>query len=98
MKKRAAAIGTSAVLAGGVLTGTANASPAEASLACSGKGITINSNPGAESPSKATGHSHVTGNHYVRVIYSNSVWEWWADNNGGSDGDTTDTFYGTKQC
>lgn len=39
-----------------------------------------------------------TGNHYVRYIYSNGVWEWWADNNGGSNGDTVDTYYGSRQC
>ncbi len=29
----------------------------------------------------------------IKVIYT-----WWADNSGGSDGDTWDTFYSTKTC
>ncbi|MFG1801330.1 hypothetical protein ACGFI4_14315 [Micromonospora carbonacea] len=72
-------------------------SAAHASLACSGTSIRINGGSGAEAPSYATGHSHSTGNHYVRAIIGNN-WEWWADNNGGSDGDTKDTYYGTISC
>lgn len=72
--------------------------PVYASLACEGTAITINSGAGAEPPRTATGHRHSTGNHYVRYILSNRVWIWWADNNGGSDGDTADTYYGEKQC
>lgn len=74
------------------------ATPAEASLACSGTSIQINTNPGAEAPSWATGHSHWTGNHYIYAIYMNGNWEWWADNNGGWDGDTWDTYYGLIAC
>ena len=72
--------------------------PAGASTACNGTSIVINGNPGAESPSWATGHGHSTGNHYVGGIDSNRVWYWWADNNGGSDGDTADTYFGARQC
>lgn len=70
----------------------------QADTCCSAGIITINSGGGAEPASYAYGHTHRTGNHYVRYIYSNGVWEWWADNNGGSDGDTRDTFYGFRQC
>lgn len=73
------------------------ATSASASLACQAYSITINSNPGAEPPSSAAGHRHSTGNHYVKGVV-NSVWYWWADNNGGSDGDTWDTAYGIIQC
>lgn len=71
---------------------------AHASLACSGTRILINSNPGYEAPSYATGHTHTTGNHYVRVIYSDRTWEWWADGNGGFNGDEWDFYYGLIQC
>lgn len=94
--RRAAALAATAALAtAAALVGPA--APAHASLACSGTAIWINGNPGAEPGSWATGHSHATGNHYVKRI-SGSTWEWWADNNGGSDGDTADTYYGTKAC
>ena len=71
--------------------------PAHASLACTATRIVINDGPGGENSSFANGHEHVTGNHYVRRIV-NGRWEWWADNDGGFDGDTFDTLYGTKQC
>jgi len=73
------------------------AAPAHASLACSGTNIRINGNPGAEAPSWATGHRHATGNHCVGAI-SGNIWYWYADNNGGSDGDTWDTYYGAIAC
>jgi len=77
---------------------TTGASKASASLSCSGSYITINSGSGAENPSTAWGHNHLTGNHYVRYVYSDGRYEYWADNNGGWDGDTRDTYYGTIDC
>ncbi|MER7701926.1 hypothetical protein ABTX81_03355 [Kitasatospora sp. NPDC097605] len=81
--------------AGGVLIAAPGAS---ASTACNATTITINKGSGAEDPSQAQGHSHSTGRHYVGAIDSNKIWYWYADNDGGSDGDTWDTFYGIKQC
>ncbi|MCP9946795.1 hypothetical protein LUX12_21545 [Streptomyces somaliensis] len=47
------------------------------------------------------GHSHNTGSHYVGRMTNtggNLVVDWYADNNGGNDGDTWDSFYGTRVC
>lgn len=74
------------------------AAPAQAHVACSGTSIWINANPGAEPPRWATGHSHWTNNHYIHTIFSSGIWVWWADNNGGWDGDTEDTEYGIIAC
>lgn len=93
---------TLATLAGGtvlIMSGMTAAAPAAlASLSCSGSYITINGGSGAESPSTAYGHKHSTGNHYVRYFWSDGVWDYWADNNGGWDGDTADTYYGSILC
>jgi hypothetical protein len=75
----------------------APAAPASASGGCSGSLIRINTNPGAEPPSWAYGHRHRTGNHYIRYR-SGSYLIWWADNNGGLDGDTRDTYHTTTYC
>ncbi|MFE5332436.1 hypothetical protein ACFRCG_39240 [Embleya sp. NPDC056575] len=97
--KKWSCVGTAAAtLASVAILGMA-ASPAGADTRCDmGKEILINGNPGAEDPSWAMGHSHNTGNHYLGGIDSNLVWSWWADNNGGNDGDTWDTHYGYRQC
>ncbi len=63
--------------------------------------ITINSGRGAEPPSRVRGHKHWTGNHYIKQViptYLNGRlvskrFVWWADTDGGLDGDTKDTFY-----
>lgn len=70
---------------------------ARAATACHALSMTINSNPRAEAPSTAMGHGHVTGNHY-NSSRTNGTWVWRADNNGGSDGDTIDTAYGSTKC
>jgi hypothetical protein len=94
-----------AALCGGLAAGagaaTIVATPASASGGCSGSLITINSNPGAEPPSRARGHAHATGNHYIKLTYpvgDRRIVVWWADNNGGRDGDTTDTYYTSTTC
>lgn len=71
---------------------------AHASLACDATTIQINEGRGGEPPTFRQGHTHFTGDHYVRSISSNRLWNWWADNDGGADGDTADTPYGIKQC
>jgi hypothetical protein len=96
MKLKTTAVAAAAVLLGAVAAASI-ATPANASGGCSGSLITINSNSGAEPPSRAYGHSHVTGNHYIRAISGSSV-IWWADNNGGLNGDTADTYYTTTNC
>ena len=78
-----------------------NISKAFASTGCSGQWITINSGKGGEPPSRVIGHRHITGNHYIKEVkvfrgYKKLVW--WADNNGGVDGDTQDTYYGTSRA
>lgn len=84
------------------LTATAglalSASPAHASGGCSlGDRIQINTGAGAEAPSWQWGHKHLTGNHYVKQVTSTGIL-WYADNNGGSDGDTWDTYYEHTYC
>ncbi len=76
---------------------TIPAGAASASTACSATSININSPPGVEPSSWASGHSHVTGKHYVKSINSLRVWTWWADNDNGSV-DKTDTYFGIQQC
>ena len=73
------------------------ATPASASGGCSGSLIRINTGAGAEPPSWRFGHRHRTGNHYIRARSGNLV-VWWADNNGGRDGDTRDTDHTTSYC
>jgi hypothetical protein len=70
---------------------------ASAGTACTSTTITINAGAGAEPPSSAKGHSHATGSHYVSSI-SGGFWFWYADNNGGLDGDTWDTYLGVVKC
>ncbi|MER5705394.1 hypothetical protein ABT023_26110 [Micromonospora sp. NPDC002296] len=72
--------------------------PAHAGGGCNpGDWIEINKGAGAEAPSWQRGHKHITGNHYVKEITSTGIL-WYADNNGGSDGDTTDTRYEHTYC
>jgi hypothetical protein len=72
------------------------ATPAHAGMACSGFLIDINTAPGGEAPSRATGHAHADTNHYVHHTF-NRNWVWYSDNNaGGVDG--PDTYYGTIAC
>ncbi|MGC0330545.1 hypothetical protein RKD23_003535 [Streptomyces sp. SAI-170] len=100
--RRISAAGTAAAaLAGAALVVGGTATTAQADTRCEWGTIRINGNPGAEAPSYASGHSHRTGNHYVGRITNtggNLVVDWWADNNGGDDGDTWDSFYGTRIC
>lgn len=74
--------------AGGVVT---SPSPASASLACSATRIKINGQY------IASGHAHLTGNHYVYSI-SGNIWTWYSDNYGGRDGDSNDSYYGKIAC
>ncbi|GIG26930.1 hypothetical protein [Cellulomonas denverensis] len=95
MKKRlAAVVGVIGVAVAVVVLPTGAATSA---VPCSYSSMIINSNPRAEGPTRASGHAHVTGNHYVRSM-TNKVWYYTADNNGGSDGDTWDTAYGVAAC
>jgi hypothetical protein len=87
-------LGTGALVAASVVVPS---TAATAGTACSGTSIRINVGAGGESPSWATGHAHQTGRHYVGVI-SGNLWYWYADNDGGSNGDTTDTYYGLRSC
>lgn len=100
--RRIGAVGTAAAaLASATLMVGGTATTAQADTRCEWGTIRINGNPGAESPSNASGHSHNTGNHYVGRITNtggNLVVDWYADNNGGDDGDTWDSFYGTRLC
>ena len=70
---------------------------ASASSSCSASVIRINTGAGAERASWAMGHRHRTGNHYIKRR-SGNVLHWWADNNGGLDGDTRDTPYRVRVC
>jgi hypothetical protein len=93
--------GAFAALAMGLGGAVAIAQPASASGGCGGSLIWINWGTGAEPPRQAYGHEHVTGNHYIRRITNYPTFrlvQWWADNNGGSDGDTADTLYTETVC
>lgn len=93
---RLAATTSAAVLTAGIALALPTA--AHASGGCNpGDWIQINTNPGAEAPSWKRGHKHITGNHYVKEITSSGIL-WYADNNGGSDGDTWDTWYEHTYC
>jgi hypothetical protein len=100
MNTRTWRLGVAAVVATAasslVLVGPA--SPASAGTACDANAIVINSGSGGELESNALGHYHGYDAHYVVSRSSDNVWEWWADNNGGWDGDTADTFFGYRQC
>ncbi|MFE0424034.1 hypothetical protein [Streptomyces sp. NPDC058953] len=99
--KRLSATGAAAAMVGAVLILGGTATTAQADTRCDWGTIRINGNPGAERPSYASGHTHRTGNHYVKKVTNtggNLVVEWWADHNGGDDGDTWDSYYGTRVC
>ncbi|MEV4251296.1 hypothetical protein AB0J63_48910 [Streptosporangium canum] len=101
--KRWGALGTAAVSLAGAMVVTGGATAAHAITGCTWGTIWINGPAGAELPTTARGHSHKTGNHYVKYTNYNPdsrkyVWQWYADNSGGNDGDTKDTFYGYSAC
>jgi hypothetical protein len=95
---------TCSVVIGCATSVSIGGAPAVASGGCASSAvpITINSNPGAEAPSRARGHRHLTGNHYVKTtipVGSNRIYVWWADNNGGTVGtDRPDAYYTTTTC
>ncbi|GIG26929.1 hypothetical protein Cde04nite_31730 [Cellulomonas denverensis] len=94
-RRRLIALAAVVALSGVIVA--ADPTPSSANTSCHALSLTINSNPRAEAPSTAMGHGHVTGNHY-NSSRTNGTWVWRADNNGGSDGDTADTAYGTRRC
>ncbi|MEV4183606.1 hypothetical protein AB0J28_19460 [Streptosporangium canum] len=101
--KRWGALGTAAVSLAGAMVVTGGATSAHADTRCSWSSIYINDSPGGDPKTAARGHSHNTGNHYVTdsiwsAYYKKHVWYWNADNDGGSDGDTDDTYYGWILC
>ncbi|MEV4246717.1 hypothetical protein AB0J63_25255 [Streptosporangium canum] len=100
--KRWGALGTAAVSLAGAMVVTGGTTAAHADTRCSASWITINSGAGGENSTVRRGHSHKTGNHYVVNVWKNPqgkyVWYWYADNNGGKDGDTKDTFYNSNVC
>lgn len=83
-------IAATGLVAGG-LTLAPQPEAASANMACHAMAIKINGSM------NASGHAHVTGSHYVHGI-SGNVWTWYADNYGGSDGNTFDTYYGQIAC
>ncbi|MEV4251293.1 hypothetical protein AB0J63_48895 [Streptosporangium canum] len=101
--RRWGALGTAAVSLAGAMVVTGGATAAHADTRCDWSWIKINSGAGAEAPSVVRGHSHNTGNHYIKGATYNPdsgqyIWHWWADNNGGNDGDTYDNSYGKIVC
>ncbi|MFI6504096.1 hypothetical protein [Nonomuraea typhae] len=84
------------VTATGLAATTSTAANADAR--CTWGIIKINTGRGAEPPRWARGHKHRTGNHYLKRIRPGGWLEWWADNNGGRDGDTRDTFHRMIRC
>ncbi|MFD4141924.1 hypothetical protein [Streptomyces sp. NPDC058572] len=99
--RRIGALGSAGAVFAGLIVIGGTASTAHADTRCEWGAITINGNRGAEAPSRASGHTHRTGNHYVGKITNtggNLVVDWYADNNGGNDGDTWDSFFGTRIC
>ncbi|MFD8562329.1 hypothetical protein ACWDOR_16180 [Streptosporangium canum] len=101
--RRWGALGTAAVSLAGAMVVTGGATAAHADARCSAGSIYINDSPGGDPKTAARGHSHDTGNHYVTDSKWSFqpwgyYWYWYADNDGGSDGDTKDTFYGSILC
>ncbi|ACZ87593.1 hypothetical protein [Streptosporangium roseum] len=101
--RRWGALGAAAVSLAGAMVVTGGATSAHADTRCSVNAIAINAGPGGEPKALAWGHSHKTGNHYVQSSKWSSftgkyLWQWMADNNGGNDGDTADTYYGPSFC
>ncbi|MEV4251294.1 hypothetical protein AB0J63_48900 [Streptosporangium canum] len=100
--KRWGALGTAAVSLAGAMVVTGGATAAHASVACMVFPISINASAGGDPKQDALGHSHRTGKHYVGSYqwYPTGLWlwEWYADNDGGSDGDTSDTWFGSSWC
>ncbi|ACZ88080.1 hypothetical protein [Streptosporangium roseum] len=101
--RRWGALGTAAVSLAGAMVVTGGATAAHADARCNWSWTTINDGAGAEGPGVARGHSHKTGNHYVADMFYNPdsrkyLWSWYADNNGGNDGDTKDTWFGSIAC
>ncbi|MGW3364970.1 hypothetical protein ACWDOR_18705 [Streptosporangium canum] len=97
------ALGTAAVSLAGAMVVTGGVTAAHASTSCDYRSVLINDSPGGDRVQLAYGHSHRTGNHFI----SGSTWDnpkgkhkwyWFADNDGGSDGGTGDTFYGYSWC
>lgn len=95
MKRRLIAV--AGVLGMAVAMTVLSTGVATSAVPCSYSSMIINSNAKAEGPTRASGHAHFTGNHYVRSM-ANNVWYYTADNNGGADGDTWDTSYGVAAC
>nr|WP_093892366.1 hypothetical protein [Streptosporangium canum] len=84
-----------------VVTGGTTA--AHADTRCSWGSTWINGGAGAEAPRMARGHYHKTGNHYIRSSewdphFGKYIWQWYADHNGGNDGDDWDSYYGESYC
>ncbi|MEV4189328.1 hypothetical protein AB0J28_48640 [Streptosporangium canum] len=102
--KRWGALGTAAVSLAGAMVVTGGTTAAHADTRCSAGLIAINESPGGDPISYWNyGHAHNTGKHYVSYSFWNAsfgkyVWQWYADNDGGSDGDTRDTYYGSRLC
>lgn len=101
--KRWGALGTAAVSLAGVMVVAGGTTAAHADTRCDWGWIKINDSPGGDPISDARGHSHSSGNHYVRRYGQDAgtgwyIWDWYADNDGGSDGDTGDTYFGSRWC
>ncbi|ACZ85368.1 hypothetical protein [Streptosporangium roseum] len=101
--KRWSALGAAAVSLAGAMVVAGGATSAHADTRCTWGWIWINDSAGGDPKTQARGHSHDTGNHYVRdygwdAVSGRYLWNWWADNDGGSDGDTADTYFGSRWC
>lgn len=101
--RRWGALGTAAVSLAGAMVVAGGATAAHADTRCFADSILINDSPGGDPMQRAYGHSHNTGNHYVNGSLYDAYrglhkWFWMADNDGGSNGDTGDTFYGNSWC
>ncbi|SFK53003.1 hypothetical protein SAMN05216275_127115 [Streptosporangium canum] len=101
--KQWGALGAAAVSLAGVMVVAGGTTSAHADTRCGWGWIKINDSAGGDPISDARGHSHSGGNHYVRNFWWDAasgayIWDWWADNDGGSDGDTADTYFGSRWC
>ncbi|MEU7456423.1 hypothetical protein AB0A72_31970 [Streptosporangium roseum] len=101
--KRWGALGTAAVSLAGAMVVTGGTTAAHADTRCDWSWIYINDSPGGDPKEAARGHSHNTGNHYISYsswsdYYQKYAWYWESDNDGGSDGDTYDTYYSWNLC
>ncbi|WP_283136029.1 hypothetical protein [Rhizohabitans arisaemae] len=100
--KRLTVTGLTAAVAASLVT--VSVTPAHADKRCGASGkIAINDGEGGEPTSRAWGHEHLTGDHYIKRTENFAHFKryhWWADNDSKllPGRDKPDTSYGSIDC